>query len=130
MSLLLELGALYMQSKAYEEQKKASRFEQAANDIRAQKERIQTIRQARIKRAQVASMAEATGTSASSGAAGAAASISSQVASGLSTNSSMQSLSQGYSQSQRKAASYLQKANIFQAGANLSTDIAKTMGGV
>ena len=68
---------------AQREARDAERTRRGAEELRAQRERLQTVREARIRRAEVAAAAEAQGATGASAVQGAQASIGTQLASNL-----------------------------------------------
>lgn len=97
--------------------KKAERAKRGADELASQRERLSAVREARIRRADVASAAEGQGAGSSSGAQGAAASIGTQLASNV-----------GFIASQTQAARTISQATLASNKAGLLGDAGVALG--
>ena len=114
-SALATTASVVSQRQAARAQKKARRVQSRMADIEAQRERQQQVREARIKRAQLAAGAQASGVENTSSLAGAQSGLQTQLASNLSfinTTQQMGNQASGYLQ---KAADYSSMGNLFGA---------------
>lgn len=91
---LKDITGITAQEKALKEQRRAQQLQRRQADIRAARQRIATVRESRIKRAQVQASAEAQGVGTSSGVTGGLGSLQAQTASQLSFMSQVQALGQ------------------------------------
>jgi hypothetical protein len=116
-------GNIYMQDKAAKAQKEAANKQQAMQEIEASRNRKAAVREARLRRAELQSSAQAGGVAYSSGAMGAQSSLNSQLGGGISFQNTQTQFSREISSDLQKAADYSQKADTFGSLANLSMSI-------
>lgn len=121
-STVMGISAANKQKKAmshmYEANQEAARIERARHAVMAQRDRVQQVREARIRRAQVISSAGNAGLSlagGSSGISGATSSIQSQMGNNLGTLGSMSSFAQQLSLANQRSADA--QSDYYKAGA-------------
>lgn len=113
------------QKKAAAEVKDQNRLEQRKSDIASARKRAETLRQAKIARAQVVSGAEAAGVGGSTGVSGALSSIGTQTASIFGFANQNQQINQAITSSRISEASALSKANTASAIGGLASSVFK-----
>lgn len=101
-------GSAISQHQAARQQKKARRVQSRMADIEAQRQRQQQVREARIKRAQLAAGAQASGVENTSSLAGAQSGLQTELASNLSFINTTQKMG-------NQASGYLQRAENFKS---------------
>jgi len=121
-STIMGMSAANKQKKAmsqmYEANQEAARIERARHAVMAQRDRVQQVREARIRRAQVISGAGNAGvgvTGGSSGVSGATSSIQSQMGNNLGTLGTMSSFAQQLSLANQRSADA--QSDYYKAGA-------------
>ena len=112
--------SMQQQAQATRSQRKASAAQQRIADAQTAREKRGQVREARIRRAEVISQAEATGASGSSGEMGATSSIQSQLGSNLGHLNYVQGQAQYASRQLQQAANFQSNANTAQAVSNLA----------
>jgi hypothetical protein len=117
-------ASIHQGRQAAKAQRKAGAAQQRIADAQTARERRGQVREARIRRAEVISQAEATGASGSSGAMGATSSIQSQLGSNLGHINYVQGQSQYASRQLQQAAKFQSNAATAQAVSNLAGKFA------
>lgn len=111
--------SVYQGNQAAKDQKKAMKAQQRASDLKAARERVQAVREARIRRASVVASAGQTGTGMSSGVAGGTGSIQSQLGGNLNFSLGQQALGREATSANISAAGHQADANMWSAVAGL-----------
>lgn len=109
------------QRRAGKAQRKASKKAERQSDIRAVRERRETIRQARVRRADILSESANTGAAGSSSEVGAIGALQSQLGENLGASFQLQTLSKQQTGFNRQASKFQTNASIFNTVASIST---------
>lgn len=112
------VASAMQQKNAAQEQKRAARVEQALQQEQNRKAAIQTLREARIRSAMIATSAQNTGAT-GSGSAGAMGSIQSMVGSAIGQQGMQAQASRNISQFNQRAANAQTKAGLFGAASDI-----------
>lgn len=134
-ALTVSAGSMIMQSQAANRQADAQRAASAAQgrsaNVEAQRARIQQVREARLRRAQVVSAAEGSGLgTGTSGVGGAVGSIASQMGSNIGTINQQQTFAEETSVALQKSADAGVEAQQWQMIGNFSQSIFTQQGGM
>ena len=118
-SLVLGGLGLIQSQRAASASRKANRLQQRIADVKAQRERVRLVAEARRRRATLANQAELTGVSGSSGAIGGQQGVTQQAASGISFLDQVSSSGQQANIFAQRAADRRSVGNIFATGSSL-----------
>ena len=117
------------EKEAAKEGERARELGNAQSELENRRRRIATIREGRIKRAQVISAGANQGAGESTGVLGGAGSVTSQTASALGNFTAQQGASKGAAQAGNRAAQATQRAGTAQAIGGVGGDIFTSQGG-
>ncbi len=125
---LTGLGIL-QSSKAASASRRERRLQQRIADVKAQRERVKLVSEARRKRAQLAQQAEVGGVSGSSSAVTGQSGVTQQAASGLSFLDTVHGLGKQGNIFAQQSANLQSSASLFGTLGDLSMDVNKRFGG-
>ena len=122
-------ASIIQQGKASDAAEKARKRQNALSELQNRRARIQSIREARVKRAAILARGEAAGASDSTGVQGGVASLQGSLGSSIGFQGQVASAQRGVASAQGQAVSAANRANTYSAIAELGGTIFSGAGG-